>query len=91
MTTRLNRLRRSARQPKSVRDSRRTGQVSTSERREDRGEDREERPGQGEPGPGPDVGQGRARGQDDQENRQEQQTRKLAHLTQFFGVPVASQ
>ena len=88
ITTRLTRLRRSARQPKSVRDSRRTGQVmNVQKRREDRGEDREERAGQREARPrarcrrGPGSGPGATRS-----TSQEQQPRVLAHLTHFFAV-----
>ena len=64
----------SARQPKRVRFSSRTGQVMNVSRADaDRGEDGEERAGQGEAGARPDVGVCLARHQQDQGDAQQEQ------------------
>ena len=52
--------------------------------RPDRGEDGEERPGQGKAGAGPDVGMGLARQQQNQGDGQEQQSAKLLRTEAHF-------
>ena len=85
ITTRLTRLRRSARQPKSVRDSRRTGQVRTVKNAEKTAaKTAKNEPASAKPGPGTDVGVGRARDQQHQERDQQRAVDASCFIVQSF-------